>query len=817
MRSARYILITLFILCYRGLFAQEFDLYDFRYYKRFDTVEELLAPDPDSVIIAKFVINRKFTTRALDYNISAVRYARRGVSHYDRTTHLNGIEIPFVGDAAIRALQLTQTRETDRTLLRVDSLRAQRTSAGFSFSSRGIPYSVLFSTAQKFNSGWSMAANFVARTGRDLHIQGLYGNSLEFNATTSKRWGDDHTLSLALIAKPSMRSSRLASTKEAFRLTGNNRYNPAWGYQNGKVRNSRVRREFMPTLFAGYEFKIDDKTTLNAALTATIGVERYSSLDWYNAQTPTPDNYHYMPSYFVDETDIFLDVESAWRAGDTRYTQINFDRLIALNRANNGEAVYALSDRVKRTTSGALRIGATSKLEKGALSYGGELTLRRYRNFKQMLDLLGAEYSLDLDYFLEDDTTYGNSLQNNLLTPNRRIVVGDCFGYDYAIREQSLAAYATYSYSTERLNLDISAEIGYCNISRRGFYQKELFAENSLGDSRHIKLMPYSIRANFGYLIAENHFVEATIVSEGKPCDGEELFLQSQYNNRTIDYPSLRSTHSAEVRYLFQKENFAVTTTLFFAADLNNTSVRHSYFDLSSQYADIVISGDNHLRFGLEAEAEYRFAEHFRLTGAFSIARYQYANTPSVTIYSDSSNQLIANQTKSQIKGLSLGNMPQAAATLGLSYFNRGWMANLNMNYAGLRFVEPSQLMRTVRVLTIAYSPEQEAQLMSQERLKDSFTIDLSISKTVRLSRLNRKIYNAPIKPRHKDRGETNRLIFRVGVRNLIGSSDIVYNGYESSRLQRYKLANKYYYNRQDTRYTYCYPRTFYASATFAF
>ena len=73
MRGLRYILIVLFLIGYRGLSAQEFDLYDFRYYKRFDTVEELLAPDEDSVAVAKFVLNRRFSTNALDYNFSMVR------------------------------------------------------------------------------------------------------------------------------------------------------------------------------------------------------------------------------------------------------------------------------------------------------------------------------------------------------------------------------------------------------------------------------------------------------------------------------------------------------------------------------------------------------------------------------------------------------------------------------------------------------------------------------------------------------------------------------------------------------------------------
>ena len=817
MRGVRYILIALFLLCYRGLSAQEFDLYDFRYYKRFDTVEELLAPETDSVVVAKLVLDSKFTTRALDYNLSAVRFSRRGIASYDLTTRLNGVEIPFIGNSAIHALQLTEERSVGNTLLRIDSLQKEQTSAGFAFSSRGMPYSISLSSAQKLGNNWSVAANVMAKTGRDLHIEGIFGNSLEINAVASKNWGNKHNLSMALFAKPSMRSSRLASTEEAFRLTGNRLYNPAWGFQNGKVRNSRIRREFLPTIVVGYDWQIDDKTRLDATLSIIAGIEKYSALEWYDAQTPAPDNYRYMPSYFVDEEDVFSAVEAAWIGDNHRYTQIDFDRLIATNRVNNGEAIYALADRVKRTIESSARIGATSSLEKGSISYGIEMKASNHRNYKQMRDLLGAEYTLDLDYFLLDDDSYGNSLQNNMMTPNRRIANGDRFGYDYAIAERNIAAYATYRFLTERFNFDIAAKVGYCDIARRGFYRKELFADNSLGRSRLIKLSPYALRAKAGYLIADNHFVEGSLASEAKPCDGEDLFLQSQYNNRTIDNPKLRSTHSAEVRYLFQKPKLSVSATLFFAADVNNTKIRHLYDDISGEYVDIVVSGSNRLRYGVEVESEYRFADHFRLNGAITAARYQYANNSLVTIYSDKSNILIANHAESRTKGLSLGNMPQVAITAGLSYYNKGWWANMNLNYAGLRYIEPSELMRTERVLAMAISPEEHSALMEQERLRDAFTVDLSLSKTLYLNRLSKRIYSTKAVPHFEDRYPHSRLIFRVGVRNLLGSSNIVYNAYESSRLQRQKLAGEYIYHRQASRYMYAYPRTFYASATFAF
>ncbi len=817
MRGLRYIFITLAILCCRGLSAQEFDLYDFRYYKRFETVEELLAPESDTMQHNISLLDRNFTTRNLEYNISAVRYARRGVPFYRREITLNGVSIPYLGNSAIRALQIGARHSANNVELHIDTLRESRTSVGFIFSSRNMPYSLRLSSAQKLNRGWSLATYIDVRSGRDLHIEGVFGNSLELNAIASKQLGNKHLLSFGLFAKPSMRSSRLASTKEAFRLTGNNLYNPAWGYQNGKMHNSRIRREFMPTVFVGYEGKLNERTRLNLTAVATVGIERYSALDWFDAQTPSPDNYRYMPSYFSDEEDIFSVVESVWLANDTRYTQVDFDKLIATNRLNGGEAVYAISDRVERIVRASLRGGATTTLNKGTLSYGIEATISNSRNYKQMRDLLGAKYIIDLDYFLLDDDTFGNSLQNNLATPNRRIAEDDRFGYDYAIRRHDISLFAIYHYSTSRFDLNIAAKVGCTDISRRGFYRKELFAENSFGVSRHLKFSPYALRISAEYLIADSHFIRGIVATKATPCEAEDMFLQSQYNNRTIDSPTMRTAYSAELQYIFHRNDFDLSATLFLTTELNDMSVRHIYDDLSRNYADIATTNIDHLCYGVEVEADYSFAEHFRTTAAISAGRYKYVSNAVVTIYSDSDNSLIADHIKSQTKGLSLGNTPQIVATIGLSYYNKGWQASVNANYAGLRYIEPSAIMRTKRVLNMAISPEQRSSLIEQERLNDAFTIDVSLSKSIYLNRLNRKIYSTKAAPHFEDKYPRSRLIFRVGVRNLLGSTNIIYNAYESSRLQRYRLAGEDIYKRQASRYLYAYPRTFYASATFAF
>ena len=133
MRYARYIFVLLFVLSYRGLSAQEFDLYDFRYYKRFEPAEELLAPKEDSIIVAKFVLDRKFTTNTLDYNLSMVRSSRRGVARYRRRTTLNGVDIPFVSSSSVRTLQLSTHQDIRFTKLSIDTIPEARSSPGCAY------------------------------------------------------------------------------------------------------------------------------------------------------------------------------------------------------------------------------------------------------------------------------------------------------------------------------------------------------------------------------------------------------------------------------------------------------------------------------------------------------------------------------------------------------------------------------------------------------------------------------------------------------------------------------------------------------------
>lgn len=831
-RFAYTIAFTLLLVSLSNLSANGQELYDYRYYKLFeDTLyeDDKASQEPDSASVVAIRIPSR-STHLFDYNFMFVRNARRGAAFHERETFVNGIRMRYVNRADADRLQLSGETSPGVALhgsmaggpfgveeYRSDSLVGNGTSVAFNLSSRNYLAGIRATTACIFGHGWSLAAGISARTGRDAHVNGVFRNEMSIAASAVKRFDKGGLMSLTLLLSPSERGTRQSSTAEAFGLTGDRLYSPSWGYQNGKIRNSHVRRETMPSIVASYSGRISENTTIETALGATFGTRRYGTLEWFDAQTPVPDNYRYMPSYF-DDGIAGEAIAEAWRNGDTRYTQINFDELIARNRLAGGESIYAMADIVERVTALQVRGTATTALgRKMSITYGLDASYGRSRRFKQLTDMLGGEYVTDIDHYLIDDDTFSNSLQNNLLAPDRKAYRGDRFGYDYALAEREVKAVGSLRFESAGIEAEAAVEIGYADLFRHGYYQKELFAETSLGRSRIFRASPYAIRIAATYTFSARHRMEFAAFTGGDMPDAEDVFLQECYNNRLVDDPTMRKSHSAELGYRFDTGRVWIHASLYASLVRNDRMVIHMYDDISAQYGDISVSDIGRLCYGVEAEMSVRFGRHWRGSLAAGIGRYKYADNPKVSIYADTDNTPVCLNAESFVGGCTIGGAPQAVAAMEISYFNRGWGVNVDANYAGMRYVSPSFTRRTLRVTGTASAPEIFDMYMKQERLRDAFTLDLSISRTFYLDRFDRRIYVSPGKPRFTDRHPHSRITLFLSVRNLLGTGDIVYSGYESSRLRRQRLADGYILLPQASRYMYAYPRTYYFSIKFAF
>lgn len=773
--------------------------------------EELPMIETDSALFYRAIQNSDDEYARLSlFNLPDVAIRRRGFSYEDEYSVLNGMQLDYRYTGILRRMGAEELAVTGSSSLGdvaaglgsirrwrfTDALPLQMYRGSVNFSGRNYLAGANFSLQREIGRTMNCAFAVDARIGRDLYVDGVFSNTVTMGFRLKKSLSDRHSLSVLCIVPPMLKGTRLASVEETFALTGDCLYNPAWGFQNGKVRNSRVRREFMPLVMGGYSVAISDATHLDVTLGGEFGVRKYSMLGWYDARTPMPDNYRYLPSFGREP-----EVEQAWLQGDARYTQIDWDEMIHQNRMAQGHAVYALEDKVERLTH--LHVGAdfSSRIDNRlTLTYGVRYRLRTSRNYKNMRDLLGADHIIDIDQFLIDDATYSSKLENDLRHPQRKIREGDRFGYDYRLQQIGVSAYLGAAYRSNRLRADVSALLGSDAILRRGYMEKELFpGRGSWGRSRKMHFMPYTVKAAVGWAFSPRSYIEICGAAGLRTPQPEQLFVQPLYNHRTVERPVGECFYAAEVNYKYVGRVADIRLAAYAAARYDGMETRRYFDDLSSQYCDLTVRDLARSSLGVEVAAHLYLSYRWHLDVTLAGCLSDFLHDPTLTVISDVDNTVIDRQAVSHLGDCRPGDVPQLAASAELSHFARhGWGFRLSAGYVSGRYVEPSLVRRTDRVVReCSDSPELLEAFMGQERLDDVFSSRVSVFKSFYFHR--------------------SRLTAYVMLSNLPGSKDTVYRGFESMRVQRLRAGNLNLWRPQASRYIYSYPRTIYLSVSYQF
>lgn len=784
---------------------------DGEYYPYAESEERMPVLLTDSAIFYRAVQSAPdLYGKTTGFNLPRVVSKRRGQGYDAETASVEGVGVSYRYFSVLRAMGVGEYRRpglamTPETMGGTGGVSCFRFGdevplmpyrLSVHFTDRNYLAGAKLSAAHGWGRGWSGAMAVDVRTGRDLHVEGVFTNALTAGFRIAKRFEGDHRLALLVVAPVSMRGTRLSSVEEAFTLTGDRLYNPAWGFQDGKVRNSRVRREMLPLAVASYAGALSPSTEVAAAFGVEAGVSKYSSLGWYNARTPLPDNYRYLPGYTGDrETDL------AWRSGDARYTQIDWDGMIAQNRMAGTDAIYTLEDRAEQLRNLHFDLRFTTAIdERLSLHYGLYYRHASTRAYKQMRDLLGAQRIIDIDQYLVDDDTYGNLLQNDLHHPDRVIGEGDRFGYDYSMTTREMGVQLHAEYRADRFRADVACRFSEGAIRRRGHYEKELFPGNqSYGRSQRMRFTPYDVKALAGWAFSPRSYIEVAAAVGARMPEAENLFYQPLYNNRTVDNPEPERYYASEANYSLTGPVFELHLTLFVAASLDGVQTRRNFDDLAGVFSDVAVTGIGRLSYGVEAAAGIRLSYRWRLSLAASAGRSRYIRNPSVTVLSDVNNTAIDSRAESFMGDCEVGGAPRFTGCAEIGYFGpKGWGARASAGYAGGRYVEPAPLRRTQRIARQGgVTQEAFEAFVGQERLNDAFTLDASLFKTFYFG--------------------ASRLTTTLMLRNLLGDHDTVYNAYESLRVRRIPAGDATLWEPHATRYTYIYPRSFYVTISYNF
>lgn len=760
------------------------------------------------------------------YNFSFTRYVRRGYDWNSGRITLNGIDLnnPITGNpfwSILNAIQqapfcreFTQTGITPSasTIGGVAGIREYQIDAlqeslgsrvGWMFTDRRFRHGFRLGVTTGSLAGWALTAAATRRWGEDRHIQGVYADDWTLCLSLAKQLGKRHSLSGTFLLAPTEQGTRSAATTEAFALTGNPLYNPSWGYQQNRIRSSRVRTNQQPLAMVTWRYDPHTKWTMTTTLSYLWGHTSRSMLDWYDAQNPQPDYYRYLPDAY-DNPLVSSAVRQAWQRNDPYTTQINWTELYRQNlNRDTLSAAYVLGSAVEQCRNFQLashfNFRASDLLQ---LNGGVRIRMDKIAFFNRMDDLLGAPFLTDIDPYLVDDQFFGDKLQNDLRHPNRKITPGERYGYHYDMNYTSYEGWCVVDMRNrhnERFGGYIGLQAAQIGFSRDGKYEKELFPGNgSYGRSATLKFTDYTIKTGVSYLFTPKHYVKLDLFYGDVAPAADQVFIAPEYRNQVIDQPRPIHQFGSELCYRFTGGVWQVEVRGYFTSSRGESDVRHYYDDLASLFSDMVLTGINKRYAGIEIGTEFTLSQRFRLRLAAAESHNEYQNNPSVQILSNKDGSDVAGKTTSNLKGFRLGGSPQRVASVELHYQNtKLWMASVAVNYTAHSYVSVSPLNRMHRIYDYATSPENRQSLTAQECFPEAVTINLFLMKSFRI--------------------KSHYLSISGSINNLANKKNIVYSGYEQMRLRKSGTGLNQSVTTLGSKYLYAYPRTYYLSINFRF
>ncbi len=664
------------------------------------------------------------------------------------------------------------------------------------------------------DKGWSYAISGSTRQGGNEYVHGVFYNAFGYFAAIEKQFNENQHIGISILGAPTERGTQQASTQEVYDLVGNNYYNPNWGWQDGKRRNSRVRKFHEPIAMMNYSWQINDRSQLNAATSFRFGKNGYSALTWYAGPDPRPDYYRYLPSYYKGTSEGAW-LQEAWLTNQDNIRHIDWDQLYSINRDQPATSTaYGTGKRainmVEERHADQLDwnfASSYSHLFKNNSTLAGGLTFRRNRTsyYSEVADLLGGDYWIDVDKFAErdmgelDPISYQNDMNYYMAHGHARAAkVGDKVGYYYDGNIFTFNKWMSYTFNIQNLAINLGGEFGHTSMWRHGHWQKGLFLDNSYGNSKTQKYWTYRFKGNFMYRISAKQWVEANVSFMQDAPTFNNAFISPRTRNSATPGIKTSKTFSADATYNLRINDIRLRLTGYYTKMMDQSRVLSYYDDIEATFTNFAMSGIDKKFFGLEFAATVPIYMGLSFNTALSWGQYTYDSNPDYVQIQDN-NGVVKGQGKVYWKNFRVETGPQTALNLGLSYRSRNNVyVSVDANYYNNNYISMSPVYRTDEVLNQYMSEQSMRDLRDQERFDGAWVMNASIGKSWYIKR-------------------TYTIGVNVDVKNIINDQNIKTGGYEQIRLLKNKDESHVTYQPFDSKYFYMFGTTYYLNLYFRF
>lgn len=750
------------------------------------------------------------------YRFSPVRFRYRALPQEYNDVYINGVPMNDMESGQFRYSMIgglnQQTRNVDFALpfesnsfamnglagsnnydFRAGSMAAgNRLSLGAanrSYSARG-----MYTYASGFNAnGWAIAANLTYRWADKGYVEGTFYNSLSYFLAIQKRWTNGHSLSLSTWGNPTERASQGASTDEAYWLANNYLYNPYWGYQNGKIRNSRVVNDFAPSALLTWDWDIAKDTKLTTSLFGKYSKYKSTKLNYNNAENPQPDYWKNLPSMYYDVWDdeanstnrshaAFLEWNEAynyWTAAKEN-RQVKWDQLYWANQqaAKTGsDALYYVQAKHNDNFVMNLASTFTTKLSKNQTwNIGAVLGRNQGGHYQTMEDLLGANSFHNINtYAVGNYPKSSDAVQYDLNTmgadrTGRLVGKGDKFGYDYDILIHKALVWTNYLANMGRFHLMVAGKVGGTDMQRQGYMRNGMFPENSYGKSGHAKFLDGGGKASITWDAGLGNIVSVGAGYEWRAPTARTAFASPEMNNDFVLNLKNQQVFSSELGYQYQNAWVHANINAYYNRMNHVTEWQNFYFDNLNSFSYVSMTGIEKEAYGVELGARFKLASFLDLTTLSTWSEAKNINNAKVRYLNSTKAQYVDETVYN--KGMREGGTPLTAASLGLSFHQGGWFVDLNGNYYDRIYLFYTPCYRYESTLHLKNSNDNEENniIPEQAKGKGGFMLDGSIGKSIRLKK-----------------GQLN---LNLMVTNILNNRRIVTGGYEQSRSSFYTTEN---------------------------
>ncbi len=566
-------------------------------------------------------------------------------------------------------------------------------------------------------NGWAFAGSLGYRWGKNGAIEGVFYNSLGYFLAAEKRFNEHHSLSLLTLGAPTERSQQGASTEEAYWLANSHYYNPYWGYQGGKQRNSRVVNSYEPLTVLTWDWKINDDKRLNTSAGFKYGMYSSTALGWDgNAYDPRPDYYKNLPSSIFDVYDPtqnnpqylaenpyllqgYNELYDYW-TGSKANRQLDWDRLYYVNRQNEalgGNALYYQERRHNDEMVFNFNTTYNQTIDKQQkIALGLQINSTKGMHYKTMADLLGGTKYYDIDkYAVKDYGAGSNEAQNDMNHPNRRIYEGDKFGYNYNTYVNQLKLWAQYNLNIGKFALNLSGHFVGSMMEREGLMRNGRAPENSYGRSGKAFFGGGGERVSLVFTPVANHRITLSAGYDALPPVARNVFVAPRLQNNFVDNLTTERIFTSELSYDFRFGNFSGRLAGYYTNFSDQVAQTAYYNDQMGSFTYLTMSGIQKRHYGLEAAFNYQITSAFSLNLTGTIAEAEYMNNPYAQISYEGmkaseiaklnsyTNPITQKEEDLQViaNGIHVGGTPLAAIGLGAKYNVNGWYFEANVNY----------------------------------------------------------------------------------------------------------------------------------------